>query len=86
MALALPDKTIPDNLNLTEITIKSVAFGIILLVVIAGANAYPGLFDGMTVSASIPAAILSMGILCLFRSSNILENNIAHAGSGVGQY
>ena len=45
---------------------------------LAGANAYLGLFAGMTVSASIPAAVVSMAVLRLFRQSNILENNIAN--------
>ena len=59
-----------------EITIKACLLGIILSMVLAGANAYLGLFAGMTVSASIPAAVISMGILSFFRNSNILENNI----------
>ena len=74
-------KTIPDKTNLPEITVKSVILGIVLSVVLAGANAYLGLFAGMTVSASIPAAVLSMGILRLFRTSNILENNIVQTAA-----
>ena len=79
------DKTIPDDMNLPEITFKSVILGIILSVVLAGANAYLGLFAGMTVSASIPAAVLSMGILRLFRNSNILENNIVQTAASAGE-
>ena len=48
-----------------EITLKALILGIILSMVLAGANAYLGLFAGMTVSASIPAAVISMGILTL---------------------
>ena len=61
---------------LAEITVKAVVLGVLLSVVLAAANAYLGLFAGMTVSASIPAAVVSMGVLRLFRKSNILENNI----------
>ena len=83
--MAHPDKTISDDMNLPEITFKSIILGIILSVVLAGANAYLGLFAGMTVSASIPAAVLSMGILRFFRSSNILENNIVQTAASAGE-
>ena len=73
------------NKSLPEITIKAVILGIILAVVLAGANAYLGLFAGMTVSASIPAAVISMGILRLFRRSNILENNIVQTSASAGE-
>ena len=52
-----------------EITIKAIILGILLSALLAGANAYLGLFAGMTVSASIPAAVISMGILNFFRNS-----------------
>jgi len=54
-------------------------------VVLAGANAYLGLFAGMTVSASIPAAVVSMGVLRLLRRSNILENNIVQTAASAGE-
>ena len=53
--------------------------------VLAGANAYLGLFAGMTVSASIPAAVVSMAVLRLFRHSNILENNIVQTAASSGE-
>ena len=68
-----------------EITIKAVILGIILSMILAGANAYLGLFAGMTVSASIPAAVISMGILRLFPKSNILENNIVQTAASAGE-
>lgn len=71
--------------SLPEITIKAVVLGIVLSVILAGANAYLGLFAGMTVSASIPAAVVSMGILRLFRRSNILENNIVQTAASAGE-
>ncbi len=71
--------------SLPEITIKAVILGVVLSVVLAGANAYLGLFAGMTVSASIPAAVVSMGVLRLFRRSNILENNIVQTAASAGE-
>jgi putative OPT family oligopeptide transporter len=71
--------------SLPEITIKAVVLGVLLSVVLAGANAYLGLFAGMTVSASIPAAVVSMGVLRLFRRSNILENNIVQTAASAGE-
>ena len=62
--------------SLPEITVKAIILGILLSAVLVGANAYLGLFAGMTVSASIPAAVISMGVLRFFKNSNILENNI----------
>src|SRR5690625_7439190 len=53
--------------------------------ILASANAYLGLFAGMTVSASIPAAVISMAILKLFKSSNILENNIVQTAASAGE-
>jgi putative OPT family oligopeptide transporter len=71
--------------HLPEITVKALILGIILAVIMAGANAYLGLFAGMTVSASIPAAVISMGILRFFRRSNILENNIVQTCASAGE-
>ena len=71
--------------NLPEITLKAIMLGIALSMILAGANAYLGLFAGMTVSASIPAAVISMGVLSLFRKSNILENNIVQTAASAGE-
>ena len=73
------------NNNKPEITFKACILGIFLSMILAGANAYLGLFAGMTVSASIPAAVISMGILSLFRKSNILENNIVQTAASAGE-
>jgi putative OPT family oligopeptide transporter len=70
---------------LPQLTFKAVALGIGLAMLLAGANAYLGLFAGMTVSASIPAAVISMGLLKLFRNSNILENNIVQTAASAGE-
>ena len=54
---------IPADKVLPELTPVSIILGILLAVVFGGANAYLGLRVGMTVSASIPAAVISMGII-----------------------
>jgi putative OPT family oligopeptide transporter len=71
--------------TLPEITVKALLLGAALSVVLAAANAYLGLFAGMTVSASIPAAVISMAVLRLFRQSNILENNIVQTAASAGE-
>lgn len=71
--------------HLPELTIRSVLLGVLLSVILAGANAYLGLFAGMTVSASIPAAVISMGVLKLLKRSNVLENNIVQTAASAGE-
>lgn len=71
--------------DLPQITIKAVILGFVLSAVLAGANAYLGLKVGMTVSASIPAAVISMAALKLFKNSNILENNIVQTAASAGE-
>jgi putative OPT family oligopeptide transporter len=68
-----------------QLTVRAILLGLALSAVLAGANAYLGLFAGLTVSASIPAAVLSMAILRLFRNSNILENNIVQTAASAGE-
>ena len=70
---------------LPQLTTKAIALGVLLSMILAGANAYLGLFAGMTVSASIPAAVISMGILRMFRESNILVNNIVQTAASAGE-
>lgn len=70
---------------LPEITFKAIVLGILLSMVLAGANAYLGLFAGMTASASIPAAVISMGILSMFKKHNILEDNIVQTAASAGE-
>jgi len=73
------------SVELPQLTTKAIILGILLSMVLAGANAYLGLFAGMTVSASIPAAVISMGVLRLFKNSNILENNIVQTSASAGE-
>ena len=66
-------------------TIRSIILGILLSIILGAANAYLGLFAGMTISASIPAAVLSMGILSLFKNSSIKENNLVQTAASAGE-
>ena len=76
---------IPATQSLPEITAKALVLGFVLSAVLAGANAYLGLKVGLTVSASIPAAVISMAVLRLFREHNILENNIVQTAASAGE-
>ena len=71
--------------KLPELTLKAILLGALLSVILSAANAYFGLFAGLTVSASIPAAVISMAILKLFRNSNILENNMVQTAASAGE-
>ncbi|MEN9946646.1 MAG: hypothetical protein RLZZ293_1032, partial [Pseudomonadota bacterium] len=68
-----------------ELSLKSVIIGVILAILLCGANMYLGLKIGTTISASIPASIISLGILRLFRKYSILENNIAQTIASSGE-
>ncbi|SCC17586.1 putative oligopeptide transporter, OPT family [Fictibacillus enclensis] len=77
---------IPSSRSLPELTAVAIIFGIILAIVFGAANAYLGLKVGLTVSASIPAAVISMGVLRgIFRRDSILENNIVQTMTTAGE-
>src|SRR5271156_2950470 len=67
-----------------QFTFKAIVLSIILTVILASANAYVGLFAGITVATAIPAAVISMAVLPLFGRTNILENNIVATGASAG--
>ena len=69
-----------------EITVTSIIMGVLLAVVFGAANAYLGLRVGMTVSASIPAAVIAMGVIrILMRKNSILESNIVQTIGSAGE-
>ncbi|MBO5505022.1 MAG: oligopeptide transporter, OPT family, partial [Clostridia bacterium] len=77
---------IPAEKVTPEITITSIVMGIILAIIFGAANAYLGLRVGMTVSASIPAAVISMGVIrILMRKNSILESNIVQTIGSAGE-
>ena len=77
---------IPADKIVPEFTVTSIVIGIILAVVFGAANAYLGLLVGMTISASIPAAVISMGIIrVILRRDSILENNLVQTIGSAGE-
>lgn len=77
---------IPANKVVPELTVTSIILGAVLAVLFGGANAYLGLRVGMTVSASIPAAVISMGIIrVIMRKDSILENNMVQTIGSAGE-
>lgn len=69
-----------------EFTIVAMITGAILAIIFGAANAYLGLIVGMTVSASIPAAVISMTILrIILKRTSILENNIVQTITSTGE-
>ncbi len=72
------DKTIP------ELTIKAILVGVFLAIVLGAANAYLGLYAGMTVSAIIPGAVMALALMKPFKPT-ILEVNIATMGASAGE-
>ncbi len=77
---------IPADKVTPEITVTSVIMGILLAVIFGAANAYLGLRVGMTVSASIPAAVIAMGVIrIVMRKNSILESNIVQTVGSAGE-
>lgn len=77
---------IPADKVTPELTVTSVVMGILLAVIFGAANAYLGLRVGMTVSASIPAAVISMGVIRkLLKKNSILESNMVQTIGSAGE-
>jgi|CXWL01.1.fsa_nt_gi uncharacterized oligopeptide transporter (OPT) family protein len=82
---------VADNSKVPEFTIQAVILGFVLSIVFNAANAYLGLKIGLTVSASIPSAIISMGVLRMVlprligRSGTVLENMVVHSIASNGE-
>eukprot|EP00002_Diphylleia_rotans_P006612 TRINITY_DN1596_c0_g1_i4.p1 TRINITY_DN1596_c0_g1~~TRINITY_DN1596_c0_g1_i4.p1 ORF type:complete len:717 (+),score=111.82 TRINITY_DN1596_c0_g1_i4:67-2217(+) len=70
--------------NVPEFTLRAVIFSIILSIILGCANAYLGLLAGVTITASIPASVIAMGVMRFFPSGSILELNVAQTGAAVG--
>ena len=77
---------IPAEKVTAEMTVTSVIMGVILAIVFGAANAYLGLRVGMTVSASIPAAVISMGVIrVIMKKNSILESNLVQTIGSAGE-
>ena len=77
---------IPADKVMPEFTVVSAIIGVILAIVFGAANAYLGVRVGMTVSASIPAAVISMGVIrVILKKDSILENNMVQTIGSAGE-
>lgn len=77
---------VPADRVVPEFTAMSIIIGVFLAVLFGAANAYLGLKVGMTVSASIPAAVISMGIIrVILKRDSILENNMVQTIGSAGE-
>ena len=77
---------VPADKVMPEFTAVSILLGALLAIIFGGANAYLGLRVGMTVSASIPAAVISMGVIRkVLRRDSILENNMVQTIGSAGE-
>jgi len=77
---------VPAEKVMPEFTVTAIVLGLILSIIFGAANAYLGLKVGMTVSASIPAAVISMAIIRgILRRESILENNIVQTIASSGE-
>jgi len=75
---------IPSNREIPELTVKAVIVGVFLAILLGAANAYLGLYAGMTVSAIIPGAVMALALLKPFKGT-ILEVNLATMGASAGE-
>ena len=77
---------IPADRVMPELTVTSIVMGMLLAVIFGAANAYLGLRVGMTVSASIPAAVISMGVIrVIMKRNSILESNMGQTIGSAGE-
>mgnify|MGYP004568232885 FL=1 len=77
---------IPADKVMPELTVTSIVMGMLLAVIFGAANAYLGLRVGMTVSASIPAAVISMGVIrVIMKRNSILESNMVQTIGSAGE-
>lgn len=77
---------VPAGRKVSEVTVRALILGAVLSVVMGAANTYLGLYAGITVAASIPAAVVSMAILKgILRTGSILENNIVQTMASTGE-
>lgn len=62
--------------SLKELTLRGIILGALITIIFTASNIYLGLKVGMTISSSIPAAVISMAVFRFFNDTNILENNM----------
>lgn len=75
---------VPEHAQMRELTVRAMALGLTMTVILGAANAYLGLKAGMTVAATYPAAVISMAVLRGLKGS-LLEENIARTSGSIGE-
>jgi putative OPT family oligopeptide transporter len=75
---------VPENVTMTEFSVKALLLGLVMTVILGAANAYLGLHAGMTIAATYPAAVISMAVVRLWGGS-LLEENIARTAGSIGE-
>ncbi|MCD4748815.1 MAG: oligopeptide transporter, OPT family [Thermoanaerobaculales bacterium] len=75
---------VPANTTMPEFTFRALLLGVLMAIVLGGANAYLGMKVGLTVAATFPAAVVAMAVLRMFKA-NILEENLARTTASVGE-
>src|SRR5688572_28980537 len=76
---------IPESANVPEFTVRAVVLGMIFGLIFGAVTVYVGLRAGLTVSASIPIAVLSISLLRALGKATILENNIVQTTGSAGE-
>jgi putative OPT family oligopeptide transporter len=76
---------VPDNVRLPEFTPRAVILGMLFGIIFGAVTVYVGLRAGLTVSASIPIAVLSISLLRALGKATILENNIVQTTGSAGE-
>jgi putative OPT family oligopeptide transporter len=76
---------VPDESDLAEFSLKAVLLGAVFGIIFGASTVYLGLRAGLTVSASIPIAVLSIAIFKRVGKSTILENNIVQTIGSAGE-
>src|SRR6476646_6882889 len=76
---------VPDSASIPEFTLRAVIFGMVFGIIFGAVTVYVGLRAGLTVSASIPIAVLSISLLRAMGRATILENNIVQTIGSAGE-
>src|SRR5947208_6954109 len=75
---------VPETMEMKEFTLRAVRLGILMTIVLGGANAYLGLRAGITIAATYPAAVIAMAAMRAWKGS-LLEENIARTAGSIGE-
>ena len=82
---AAPEPYVPPQTSIAELTVKAIVLGIVFGIIFGAATVYLALKAGLTVSASIPIAVLAISVFKRLGASTILENNIVQTIGSAGE-